>query len=55
MPSSAALIKRAQVILVILLLGKIMPSCSCCAEKKLVYIAIASPTGRQPSFCIECT
>jgi len=47
--------RRARTIAVILSLGEIMPSCSRCAEKKLVCIAIAAPSGRQPSSCVECT
>ena len=42
-------------VLVILLLGKIMPSYSCCAKKKLVYITIAAPSSHQPSFYIKYT
>ena len=38
----------------ILLLGKVILSCSCCKEKKLVYITIAALTGRQPSLYIKC-
>ena len=40
---------------VILLFSKIMPSCSYCKEKKLVYITIAALSNRQPSFYIKCT
>jgi hypothetical protein len=36
-------------VLSIILLGKIMLSCSYCAEKKLLYIVITSPFKRQPS------
>ena len=43
------------VIAVILLLGEIMPSCSCCEEKKLVYIIIIAFFGCQPSSYIKCT
>ena len=32
--------RRTYIIAVILLLGKIIPSYSCCDEKKLVYIII---------------
>ena len=32
-----------------------MPSYFYYKEKKLVYIAIAAPFGRQPSFYIKCT
>jgi hypothetical protein len=40
---------------VILLLGEVIPSCSHCEEKKLVYIIIVAPFSRQPSFYIKCT
>ena len=40
---------------VILLLSKIIPSCSRCAKKKLVYITIVAPSSHQPSFYIKCT
>ena len=43
------------IVAVILLLGKIMPSYSCCKEKKLVYIIIIAPFSRQPSFYIKYT
>ena len=45
----------AYTVAVIFLLGEIMPSYSCCDEKKLVYIIIIAPFSRQPSSCIECT
>ena len=38
--------RRARAVVVILLLGEIMPSCSRCDEKKLVYIIIAVLFGR---------
>ena len=38
--------RRAHTVVVILLLGEIMPSCSCYKEKKLVYIIITAPFGR---------
>ena len=44
---------RAYIIAVILLLGKIIPSCSYCEEKKLVYIIIITPFSRQPSSYIK--
>ena len=34
---------HAYTVAVILLLSKIMPSCSYCKEKKLVYITITAP------------
>ena len=47
--------RRAYTVAVILLLSEIMPSYSCCDEKKLVYIVIVAPFSRQPSFCVKCT
>ena len=47
--------RRAHAVIVILLLSEIMPSCSCCNEKKLVYIIIIAPFGCQPSFYFKCT
>ena len=46
---------RTYIVAVIFLFSKIMPSCSYCAEKKLVCIIIAAPFSRQPSFYIKCT
>jgi hypothetical protein len=45
----------SKLIAVILLLNKIMPSCSCCIEKRLVYIIIITLFSRQPSSCFKCT
>ena len=47
--------RRAYIVAVILLLSEIIPSCSRCEEKKLVYIIIVALFSRQPSFCIKCT
>ena len=47
--------RRACVVAVILLLGKIMPTYSYCVLKGLVYIAIIAPLGRQPSSYAKCT
>ena len=47
--------RHAYTIAVILLLGEIMPSYSHYNEKKLVYIIIVAPFGRQPFFYSECT
>ena len=52
---SLASARCAYIVLVILLLGKIMPTCSCCTEKKLVYIIITAPFSRQSSSYVECT
>ena len=46
---------RAYIVLVIFLLSEIMPMCSRCAKKKLVYIIIAAPFSCQPSFCFKYT
>ena len=40
---------------VILLLSEIMPSCSCCKEKKLVCVVIIAPSSHQPSLCVKYT
>jgi len=46
----------AYTIAIVLLLGEIILSpCSCYAKEGLVYIALASPLSRQPSFYLECT
>ena len=47
--------RRAYIAAVIFLLGEIMPTYSCCTEKKLVYIIIIAFFSRQPSSCIKCT
>ena len=46
---SLAFKHRTYVVAVILLLSKIMPTCSCCVSKGLIYIIIIAPLGRQPS------
>ena len=57
MPSVRSLASKhcTYIVLVIFLLGEIMPIYSHCAEKKLVYIIIIAPSGRQPSSYIKCT
>jgi len=45
----------AYVVAIILSLSKVIPLCSCCVEKELVYITIAAPSSRQPSSCSKCT
>ena len=52
---SLAFKRRAYTVAVILLLGKIMPSYSCCKEKKLVYIIIIALFSRQPFSYFKCT
>ena len=47
--------RRTRVVLKILSLSKIIPTYSYYSEKKLVYIAIASPSSRQPSSYSKCT
>ena len=44
----------AYIVVLILLLGKIMPSYSYYKEKKLVYIAITALSSRQPSSYTKC-
>ena len=46
---------HACVVAIILLLSKIMPTCSCYVSKGLVYIAIIASLGRQPFSCAKCT
>ena len=43
------------IVAIILLLSKVILLCSHCAKKRLVYIAIAAPSSRQPSFYFKCT
>ena len=50
-----ALKRRTLLVSTIISLGEIMSSCSRCAEKRLSCVAIAAPSGRQPSSCSECT
>ena len=47
--------RHAYTVAVILLFSEIMPSCSYCEEKKLVYITIVALFSHQPSFYIKCT
>ena len=44
-----------KLVAVILLLGKIMPTCSCYIEKGLVYVIIIALSNYQPSSYIKCT
>ena len=46
---------RTYIVTVILLFNKIMPTCSYCVLKGLVYIIITSLLGCQPSSYIKCT
>jgi len=46
---------RAHAVAVILLLSKVILLYFYYADKKLVYIAIAAPSSRQPSSCSKCT
>ena len=57
MPSirSTASKRRTRIVSTILSLSEVMPTCSRYAEKKLVYVAIASPSSRQPSSYTKCT
>ena len=43
-----------KLVAIIFLFNKIMPSCSCYKEKKLVYIIIAALFSCQPSSCSKC-
>ena len=57
MPPIRSLVSKrhAHIVAVILLLSEIMLTYSCCILKRLVYIAIITPLGRQPSFYAKCT
>ena len=46
--------RRACVVAVIFSLSKIMPTCSCCVLKGLVYVAIIAPLGHQPFSYTKC-
>src|SRR6266702_2827445 len=45
---SSSIVCHNRVIARILLLGEVMPTCSRCAKKRVVYVIIVSLTGRQP-------
>ena len=47
--------RYTKLVAVILLFSEIMPSCSYCKDKKLVYITIVAFFSRQPSFYIKYT
>ena len=51
---SSASKRRARVVLKILSLSKVIPTYSCCSKKKLVYVAITSPSSYQPSSYTKC-
>ena len=46
---------HALVVVLILLQGIVIGPCSRCADKGLVYIAIAAPSSHQPSSYFKCT
>ena len=47
--------RHARVVILILLLGKIIPTYSHCTKKKLVCVIIATPFSCQPFSYLECT
>ena len=47
--------RHFKLVAIILLLGKIMPTYSCCVEKGLMCIIIIALLGRQPSSYTKCT
>ena len=49
------LVYCSQLVLLILSLNKIMPTCFYCIEKGLVYIVIIAFFNRQPSSCTKYT
>ena len=54
-PPSIASVCYTVLIALIFSISKVIPSCSHYIKKGLVYIAIASPSGRQPSSCTKYT
>ena len=54
-PSLSQTQRRAYTVAFILLSSEVMPSCSRYAKEGLVCVAIAAPSGRQPSSCSGCT
>ena len=52
---SSASKRYIYIVAIILSLSKIMPTCSRCVLKGLVYIAIIALLGRQSSFCAKYT
>ena len=48
MPPFIAFIYYTTLIALILSVSEVMPSCSCCIEKGLVYVTIVSLSSRQP-------
>ena len=52
---SSASERRARVVAVILLFGKIMPTYFCCVLKGLVCVVIITSLGRQPFSYVEYT
>ena len=54
MPPSLASMRHTALITLILSISKVIPSCSYCIKKGLVYIVIMAPSGYQPLSYIEC-
>ena len=52
---SSAFKRRLRLVSLILFLREIMPSYSYYVEKRLSYIIISAPSGRQSSFYAKCT
>ena len=51
---SSASKRRTRIVSTILSLGKVISPYSRCLKKELVYVAIASPSGCQPSSYAKC-
>ena len=49
------LTRHFKLVAIIFLLGKIIPTYSCCTEKRLVYIIIITLFSRQPFSYTKCT
>ena len=56
MPFIRSLVSKyyTYILILILLLGVIMPTCFYYTEKKLAYITIAAFSSYQPSSCSKC-
>ena len=52
---SSAFKRCAYIVAIILLLSEIMPTCSRCVSKGLVYVIITALSSRQPSSCTKYT
>ena len=54
MPPSIAFIRRAVLVALILLVSKVIPSCSYYIKKGLICVIITAPSSHQPSSYTKC-